>query len=93
MGIVTENVNFVDRVINPPNVLQVKPIESFWGKLDQNVYDDESKTYEQLIARIKIKLKEFDSKDLQTSMRHVKNADGGVYATFKKYFLLLFLNK
>jgi len=46
--------------------------------LDQKVYDDESKTYEQLIGRIKIKLKEFDSKDLQIPMRHVKNADGGV---------------
>ena len=43
----------------------------------------------QLVARIKLQLKDFDEYHLQTLMRHIetnfrKIADGGVYATFKK---------
>ena len=55
----TENVDFGNREINSPNVLQTRPIESFWGELGQKFYDNErqTKTHEKLIARIKLKLK------------------------------------
>ena len=95
----TENVNFVDKEIKPPYVSQASPIESFWGKLDQKVYDNvwEAKTRKQLIACIKLKLKDFDSKYLQTLMRNAKTnlrkiANEGVYSAFKNlsfYCLLI----
>lgn len=49
-----ENVNFVDKGINPPNVPQARPIENFWGWLVQKVYEGgwEAKTEQQLIRRI-----------------------------------------
>ena len=58
-----ENVNFVPKEINPPNVLLVRPIENFWGCLAQKVYegDWEAKTEQQLIRRIECKMKEFDT--------------------------------
>ena len=99
----TENVNFVPKEMNPPNVPQARPIESFWGCLGTKVYEGgwEAKTSNQLINRIKSKLKDFDEKYLQSLMKGVKAnlrkiADGGVYATFKKYFIFFnscFTNK
>ena len=59
-----ENVKFVPKDINPPNVPQARPIENFWGCLAQKVYEGcwEAKTEQQLISRIKSKMKEFDKK-------------------------------
>ena len=56
-----ENVKFVPKDMNPPNVQQARPIENFWGCLAQKVYEGgwEAKTEQQLIRRIKSKMKEF----------------------------------
>lgn len=84
------NLKFVDKSENPPNVPQARPIESFWGKLVQRVYDHgwKATSEDQLIRRIRLKLREFDETELQASMRGVKSkirklADNGVYALFK----------
>ena len=57
-----ENVKFVPKDINPPNVPQARPIENFWDCLAQKVHEGgwEAKTEQQLIRRIKSKMKEFD---------------------------------
>ena len=86
----TQESNFVEKGINSPNIPQARPIENFWGDLSQKVYekDWQAKTKDQLINRIKSKLKEFDLKDLQSHMRRVtaklRNiADHGVFGPFK----------
>jgi len=57
---------------------------------------------DQLVDGISLKLKDFNVNYLQTIVKHAlknlrKIADGGVFATFKKYFFivkwLLFKNK
>ena len=57
-----QNINFVEVKSNPPNVPQARPIEDFWGCLAQKVYEGcwEATSEQQLIDRIKRKLKEFD---------------------------------
>ena len=84
-----ENVTFVAKTSNPPNVPQARPIENFWGCLAQKVYEGgwQAKTEHQMIRRIKFKLKEFDLKYLQTLMGGIKRklrsiADNGVFSTF-----------
>jgi transposase len=86
-----ENVNFVEEEDNPPNVPQARPIENFWGCLAQKVYAKgwQAKTEDQLIRRIKNKLKEFDEIFLQSLMEGVtaklRNiADKGVFHYLKK---------
>lgn len=86
-----ENVKFVEKYENPPNVPQCRPIESFWGVLTQKVYDEgwQAETEKQLVRRINVKLKEFDEKSLQTLMSGIKGklrklADEGVYGLFEK---------
>ena len=39
IALMDENVNFVPKEINPPNVRQTRPIENFWGCLAQKVYE------------------------------------------------------
>ena len=48
-----ENVKFVPKDINPPNVPQARPIENFWGCLAQKVYEVgwEAETEQQLIPQ------------------------------------------
>lgn len=89
-----KNVNFVSKEMNPPNVPQARPIESFWGDLAQKVYNNgwEAKSEEQLVTRIKKCLKEFDLSDLQSHMMRIKTnlrkiADFGVFSTFKNMSL------
>ena len=84
-----EYVNFVAKTSNPPNVPQARPIENFWGCLAQKVYEGgwQAKTEHQMIRRIKLKLKEFDLKYLQTLMGGIKRklrpiADNGFFSTF-----------
>ena len=69
-----ENINFVAKNINPPNIPQARPIENFWGCLVQKVYEGgwEAATEEQLIRRINLKLREFDSNYLQSLFRGLK---------------------
>ena len=81
-----ENVNFVAKNINPPNVPQARPIENFWGCLAQKVYEGgwEATTEDQLVRRIKAKIREFNVTFFQTLMRGIngklrKIADKGVF--------------
>jgi hypothetical protein len=85
-----ENINYVQKEINPPNIPQARPIENFWGCLVQKVYENgwEAKTEAQLSLRIKSKLKEFDIHFLQDLMKGVKGklrkiADEGVFSSFE----------
>jgi hypothetical protein len=86
-----ENVNFVSKDLNPPNVPQARPIEKFWGCLAQKVYEDgwEAKTERSLKLRINQKIKEFDTTFLQSLMGEVKKnlrkiADSRVLSLFNK---------
>lgn len=62
-----QNIRFVPKEDNPPNVPQARPIEKFWGVLSRLVYDGgwEAKTERQLVDRIKKKLKEVDLSVIQ----------------------------
>ena len=55
-----ENVKFVPKEINPPNVPRARPIENFWNCSVQKVYEG-GKTEQHLICRIVCKMKEFDT--------------------------------
>ena len=57
----TENYAFSHTCLNPQNILQARHIKSFWGAFDQKVYSNDWK-YQQLVARINLKLKDFDAK-------------------------------
>lgn len=85
-----KNVTYVDKRLNPANVPQARPIENFWGCLAQKVYEGgwQATTEEELIRRIKRKLKEFDLKSVESLMRGVKAklksmATKGVLASYK----------
>ena len=85
-----ENVKFVPKDINPPNVPQARPIENFWGCLSQKVYEGgwEAKTEQHLIHRIKPQMKEFDEKFVESLLAGVKAkgksiGDNGVYFSLK----------
>ena len=85
-----ENINFVPKNLNPPNVPQARPIENFWGCLAQKVYKGgwQARTEDELIRRITTKLKEFDANFFPTLMRglngKLKNiVDKGVLGSFK----------
>ena len=60
---IEENIEFVSKKSNRPNVPKARPIEDFWGDLTQKVYDSgwQAKNEDQLKRRIKSKLKEFDT--------------------------------
>ncbi len=86
-----QNVNFVPKSSNSPNIPHARPIENFWGCLGQKVYekDWQAKSHDQLVSRIESKLKEFDLNYLQSLMKGIISklrniADSGVFATFKK---------
>ena len=59
-----ENVNFVPKEINPPNVPQARPIEIYyyavWHKKDYEGGWD-AKAEQQLIRRIESKMEEFNA--------------------------------
>ena len=77
--------------MNPPNVPQARPIESYWGCLVSKVYEGDwevKKSCYQLINIIKSNLKYFDEECLLSLMMGVKAnlrkiANSGTYATFK----------
>ena len=92
-----ENVNYVAKEINPPNVPQARPIENFWGCLAQKVYegDWQATSEKQLIRRIECKLKEFDLRYVKTLMAGVKAklrsiGQGGVFS-FLRYLIFNFV--
>lgn len=69
-----QNIPFVPKKDNPPNVPQARPIENFWGILSRLVYDGgwEAKTESQLIGRIKRKLREVDQDVVQAMMKSIR---------------------
>ena len=78
--------------INSPNVTQEPPIENFWGRLTQKVYEGgwKAKTEQQLIRRIESKMKEYDANFVESFLEGVKaNArsigDIGAYALDNKF--------
>lgn len=70
----TNNIPFVRKQDNPPSVPQARPIENFWGDLSSKVYAGgwSAKTKQQLINRIKRKLKECDVDQLQSHFRGLR---------------------
>lgn len=69
-----ENIHFVPKKDNPPNVPQLRPIENFWGILKSQVYNGgwEAKTMNQLKLRIKKCLRELDWNVVQSMMSSIK---------------------
>ena len=85
-----ENVKYVPEHLNPPNVPQARPIESFWDDLAQMVYEGgwEATTEEEFIRRIKSKIKDFNTNYLEPLMAGVQAkvrsiGENGVYSLFK----------
>jgi DNA-binding MarR family transcriptional regulator len=60
--LVSENVNFVPKDINPASVPKARPIEDFWGNLKNKVYENDwtAKSLDHLKRRIKSCLKNID---------------------------------
>lgn len=69
-----KNIPFVPKAINPPNVPQARPIESFWSILSGKVYENgwEAKSKDALKERIEKKLKEVDNEVIKKMMDTVK---------------------
>lgn len=69
-----QEIPFVPKEANPPNVPQARPIENFWGILADKVYDGgwEAKSGPQLSRRIKQKIKEIDLSIVQAMMTKVR---------------------
>lgn len=68
------NIPFVPKIDNLPNVLQARPIEEFWALLSRKVYDNgwEAENEEQLRRRIFQKIREIDVATIQSLMRHLR---------------------
>lgn len=68
------NIPFVPKVDNPPNVPQARPIENFWALLSRKVYNNgwEAENEEQLRRRIYQKIHEIDVPTVQNLMRDVR---------------------
>ena len=64
----------VDKVYNPANLPEVRPIEDFWSILNAKVYENnwEAKTLHQLEVKIKKCLKEMDQVTILKTFRCVK---------------------
>ena len=78
------------------NVPQARPIENFWAILVQKVYEGgwEATSEEQLIRRIKAKIREFNIFFYQRLMRGIneklKNiAEKGVFSYLSKWFFVI----
>lgn len=72
--LIKQKIAFVPKKDNPPNVPQARPIENFWAVLKRMVYEKgwEAQNEQQLIGRIKRKLKEMDKSVIQSMMDNVK---------------------
>lgn len=68
------NIPFVPRQDNPPNLPQARPIEDFWALLSRKVYDGgwQAENEEQLRRRIFRKIGEIDVQVVQNLMRDVR---------------------
>lgn len=69
------NINFVPKVDNPPNLPQARPIEDFWALLSRKVYNNgwEAQNQEQLRRRISGKIREINADGVvQRMMQRVR---------------------
>ena len=85
--------NLCPKILIHQTFPQARPIENFWGCLAQKVYEGgwEAKTEQQLIRRIKSKMKEFDKNFVESLLEGVKAkvksiGDNGVYFLLNKIF-------
>jgi hypothetical protein len=71
----SQNIPFVPKKDNPPNIPQARPIEDFWSILKRKVYEKgwEAENEQHLIDRIKRKVKEIDESVVQTMILKVHN--------------------
>ena len=62
-----EKINFVEKVDNPANVPEARPIEDFWADLKREVYKENwsTNTIAQLKSRIRYCLRKIDLKKIQ----------------------------
>lgn len=69
----SRKINFVPKESNPPNVPQLRPIETFWANLKRNVYKSgyRAKNVDCLIQKIRKELKTIDTEGIQRSMAEV----------------------
>jgi transposase len=79
------NIKVVPKSSNPPNVPQLRPIENFWSILKSKVYSKgwTADSIEELIERIKLKLKKMPINICQSLMSGLKTkvrkaADNGL---------------
>jgi transposase len=68
------NIKVVPKSINPPNVPQLHPIETFWGNLKRNVYRNSfvAENIKKLKSKIKLELKNMGTESVQNHMRGLK---------------------
>lgn len=66
-------IDFVPKEMNPPNVPQLRPIETFWANLKRKVYENgyRAKNVDSLILKIKKVLKTINTEGIQRSMREL----------------------
>ena len=69
------NVHYVPKLMNPPNVPQLRPIEIFWSNLKRRVYANGfvAKNTESLINKIKKELKTFRTEDFMNLMKNLRS--------------------
>lgn len=69
-----QNILVVPQEDKPPIVPQARPIENFWALLDRMVYKNgwEAKSEQQLVGRIRRKLKEVDYSVVQAMMKSIR---------------------
>ncbi|CAF4466683.1 unnamed protein product [Rotaria socialis] len=70
----SNNVPYVRRSQNPPNVPQCRPIENIWALIEQMVYQGgcEAKNLDQLANRIKSKIKQLDQTVVTTMLQDIR---------------------
>lgn len=70
-----QNIPFVPKKDNPPNVPQARPIENFWAVLKRMVYEKgwEARNEQELINRIKRKLKQIEINTVQNLNRDIRS--------------------
>ena len=75
-------IHLVDKVNNPANLPEVRPIEDFWSILKAKVYEDnwEAKIFHQLEVRIERCLKEVDQVTILKTFGCVKKKDLTIFA-------------
>ena len=75
----------VDKVDNPANLPEVRPIEDFWSIFKAKVYENnwEAKTLHELEVRIKKCLKEVDQVTILKTFGCVKKKDLTAFACLK----------